>query len=154
MIKKTTLDMIDKLTDDELEYSRVQHCERFASLHEAESVIREELEELEEAVDLCRKEFDVLHDFVRSESSYGLKNVAGSIIMHAKSAAAEALQLGAMCKKLDEFEDSKPMCAHWDDIDGKTWCSRCGASNKAYKSPYCPHCGAKMEGAEKNENGN
>ena len=46
---------------------------------------------------------------------------------------------------------NEPECAHWDDVCSKVCCSRCGASNKAYKSPYCPHCGAKMEGAEKNE---
>lgn len=36
--------------------------------------------------------------------------------------------------------------AHWIDRDGKTWCSKCDASNKQYKPPYCPHCGAKMDG--------
>ena len=36
--------------------------------------------------------------------------------------------------------------AHWIDRDGKTWCSECGASNKAYNPPFCPHCGAKMDG--------
>lgn len=35
--------------------------------------------------------------------------------------------------------------AHWIDRDGKTWCSNCDASNKQYKPPYCPHCGAKMD---------
>lgn len=36
--------------------------------------------------------------------------------------------------------------ARWIDRDGKTWCSRCDASNKQYKPPYCPNCGAKMKG--------
>ena len=36
----------------------------------------------------------------------------------------------------------------WVDRDGKTWCSLCEASNKQYKPPYCPHCGAKMDGGE------
>ena len=34
----------------------------------------------------------------------------------------------------------------WEDRDGKTWCSLCGQSNKQYKPPYCPHCGAIMDG--------
>lgn len=34
---------------------------------------------------------------------------------------------------------------NWLDRDGKTWCSLCGESNKQYKPPYCPHCGAKMD---------
>ena len=40
--------------------------------------------------------------------------------------------------------------ARWIDRDGKTWCSNCDASNKQYKPPYCPHCGAKM-GRERKE---
>jgi hypothetical protein len=38
--------------------------------------------------------------------------------------------------------------ARWIDRDGKTWCSRCDASNKQYKPPYCPHCGARMDGGK------
>lgn len=49
MFDSKTMQAIDKLTDEELLYSKVQHEERFASLHEAESIIREELEEMEEA---------------------------------------------------------------------------------------------------------
>lgn len=40
--------------------------------------------------------------------------------------------------------------AHWIDRDGKTWCSKCDASNKQYKPPYCPHCGADMRGGKDN----
>lgn len=39
--------------------------------------------------------------------------------------------------------------ARWIDRDGKTWCSVCDVSNKHYKPPYCPHCGAKMDEGEK-----
>ena len=35
--------------------------------------------------------------------------------------------------------------AEWIDQDGKTWCSKCWASNKWYKPPFCPHCGAMMK---------
>jgi uncharacterized paraquat-inducible protein A len=38
--------------------------------------------------------------------------------------------------------------ARWIDRDDKTWCSRCDASNKQYKPPYCPHCGARMDGGK------
>ena len=40
---------------------------------------------------------------------------------------------------------------HWIDRDDKTWCSLCDASNKQYKPPYCPHCGAKMDEKEKSD---
>lgn len=147
MFDSKTMQAIDKLADEELLYSKVQHEERFASLHEAESIIREELEELEEEAISCRDAFETLHKAVRYGKLYDAcdaKTICSGLRLCAQCAAAEAIQLAAMCKKLGEFEDNKPMCAHWDDIDGKTWCSRCGASNKAYKSPYCPHCGAKM----------
>lgn len=38
----------------------------------------------------------------------------------------------------------------WIDRDGKTWCDKCGASNKAYKPPFCPHCGARMDAKDTN----
>lgn len=43
------------------------------------------------------------------------------------------------------FATDNNVVGKWIDRDGKTWCSRCDASNKQYKPPYCPHCGAKME---------
>ena len=148
MFDNKIMQAIDKLVDAELLYSKSQHEERFASLHEAESIIREELEEMEEEVASCRDAFETLHKALRHRTSFDPRVVGKGVRVAAQYAAAEAIQLAAMCKKLDEFENSKPMCAHWDDIDGKTWCSRCGASNEAYKSPYCPHCGAKMEGVD------
>lgn len=39
----------------------------------------------------------------------------------------------------------------WEKRDGKTWCSLCGASNKAYEPPYCPHCGNPMDGGVSND---
>lgn len=42
--------------------------------------------------------------------------------------------------------DAAPVVhGRWIDRDGKTWCSECCKSNKAYMPPYCPHCGAKMD---------
>lgn len=38
--------------------------------------------------------------------------------------------------------------AHWEEREGKTWCSVCGASNKQYKPPFCPHCGKRMDGCD------
>lgn len=53
----------------------------------------------------------------------------------------------------DGFANEPMVHAYWIDRDGKTWCSKCGASNKAYKPPFCPHCGARM-GEEKNHDQN
>lgn len=34
--------------------------------------------------------------------------------------------------------------------ESRTVCTLCGATNKQYEPPYCPHCGAKMH--DKNVN--
>lgn len=65
MISDFTRNAIPQLVDHELEYSKNQHEERFHSLHEAESVIREELEELEENVKSCCLAFDDIHALLR-----------------------------------------------------------------------------------------
>lgn len=106
MFDNKIMQAIDKLADEELLYSKVQHEERFASLHEAESIIREELEEMEEEVASCRDAFDELHKAVRYGKLYGAcdtKTICGRLRYYAKFAAAEAIQLAAMCKKLDEM---------------------------------------------------
>ena len=38
------------------------------------------------------------------------------------------------------------------NFDWKYKCSMCGKFNKQYSPPYCPHCGAKMDGEEDDEN--
>lgn len=106
MFDNKIMQAIDKLADEELLYSKVQHKERFASLHEAESVIREELEEMEEEVASCRDTFDELHKAVRYGKPYGacdIKAICNGLRLCATCAAAEAIQLAAMCKKLDEM---------------------------------------------------
>lgn len=53
-----------------------------------------------------------------------------------------------LCRSAEGADVAPVVHARWNDADGKTWCSVCGKSNKAYRSPYCPHCGAKMEQEE------
>lgn len=106
MFGSKTMQAIDKLADEELLYSKVQHEERFASLHEAESIIREELEEMEEDVASCRDTFETLHKAVRYGKLYSAcdtKTICNGLHLYATCAAAEAIQLAAMCKKLDEM---------------------------------------------------
>ena len=38
------------------------------------------------------------------------------------------------------------------NFDWKYKCSMCGKFNKQYSPPYCPHCGAKMDGGKDDEN--
>ena len=94
MISKFTETAVPQLVGHELEYSKKQHEERFHSLHEAESVIREELEELEEQVESCKQLFEDLHSDTRQDDKAGAvvnaKYLAGSAVY----AAYEAIQLG------------------------------------------------------------
>lgn len=109
MISEFTRTAVPQLVGHELEYSKAQHEEKFHSLHEAESVIREELEELEEQVESCKQLFVDLHSDTRQDDEAGAvvnaKYLEGSAIY----AAYEAIQLAAMCEKLVEMaERSKP----------------------------------------------
>lgn len=38
------------------------------------------------------------------------------------------------------------------NFDWKYKCSICGKFNKQYSPPYCPHCGAEMDGGNDDEN--
>lgn len=45
--------------------------------------------------------------------------------------------------------EAKPVKnGRWIEHDKKTWCTLCGKSNKDYKPPFCPHCGARMDGKD------
>ena len=44
-------------------------------------------------------------------------------------------------------EDTTPGIYHVK----KAFCTRCGKSNKQYRPPYCPHCGAKMDEVSSDE---
>ena len=103
MFNNKTMQAIGNLTDEELLYSKVHHEERFASLHEAESIIREELEEMEEEVTSCRDAFETMHKVLRHRASFDPRVVSEGVRVAAQYAAAEAIQLAAMCKKLDEM---------------------------------------------------
>ena len=102
VISDFTKNAVPQLVQHELEFSKNQHEERFHSLHEAESVIREELEELEEDVQDCRQCFENLHASTRQDDMYGAIVNANHIASFAIYAAYEAIQLAAMCEKLLE----------------------------------------------------
>ena len=100
MISDFTRTAVPQLVGHELEFSKSQHEEKFHSLHEAESVIREALEELEEQVESCKQLFEDLHSDTRQDDEAGAvvnaKYLEGSAIY----AAYEAIRLAAMCLKL------------------------------------------------------
>lgn len=105
MISEFTKTAVPQLVQHELEFSKNQHRDRFASLHEAESVIREELEELEEEVQACRGLFSLMHCYMRRNNvDCTMMSAADEMERRAKMAAMEAIQLAAMCSKLMEMD--------------------------------------------------
>lgn len=110
MISEFTKTAVPQLVGHELEYSKTQHEERFHSLHEAESVIREELEELAEELESCWKIFEKIHECTREDTADKAADHARAMFSMAVYAAHEAIQLAAMCEKLKEMggkEDEK-----------------------------------------------
>ena len=105
MISEFTRTAVPQLVSHELELSKSQHEEKFHSLHEAESVIREELEELEEQVESCKQIFEDLHSYTRQDDEEGAVVNAKYLACYAEYAAYEAIQLAAMCLKLVEMRD-------------------------------------------------
>ena len=105
MTSEFTRTAVPQLVSHELEFSKAQHQEKFHSLHEAESVIREELEELEEQVESCKQIFEDLHSDTRQDDKAGAVINAKYLEGSAVYAAYEAIQLAAMCLKLVEMSD-------------------------------------------------
>lgn len=91
--------VIKQLMNVELCKSGFEHEMQFGSVHEAESVIREELEEAEEEMQKCRKSFERLHASLRDGDECGMLIFAEELQTKAVRCAGELLQLGAMCKK-------------------------------------------------------
>lgn len=99
--------VVRKLVSDQVVYSKTLHEEKFHSLHEAESIIREELEESEESLELCRLRFDKeLHTAMRDNCNRRFSDAASYIQNYAIETALEAIQLAAMCAKSLEFVDN------------------------------------------------
>ena len=106
--------MIDELLKElqpimaaETQRASEQYGDRYASAHEAESVLREEVNELD-------KETSEINTFMKftTENLHDLNNIHGdgengktgdnieNIKLHALNAAAEAVQVVAVCEKI------------------------------------------------------
>lgn len=103
-------------------------------------------------------EDDVPDDLVRRREVYAMLNHIGGAGAEEDYFKGWDKAIDEACDLLGDVDSVMPVTvgaetlarlfAHgkWNLHDGKTWCSVCGKSNKAYNPPYCPHCGAKMDG--------
>lgn len=96
-----TMRKVEALAQDEYFMAAEQHGEIFASRHEGESVIREEVEETGEGVD----EINIRHQSMwrRIRRNVSAKSVSESVVdlyNAAVETAAEAVQVAAMAMKM------------------------------------------------------
>lgn len=93
------MQLIQELIAEELETSRQIHETEFSGIHEAESIIREELEESEEALQEVRTQFEELHKRLREDDLFGFIHATEDIYHDTLHTITELIQLAAMCKK-------------------------------------------------------
>lgn len=106
---------------------------------------------------------DFPDDLIRRREVYAMLDDIGGAVAEEDYFKGWDAAIDAACDTLMDVDSVMPatvdvetiarLFAHgkWNLHDGKTWCSVCGNSNKAYNPPYCPHCGAKMDGGNENE---
>ena len=76
---------------------------KFHSQHEGYAVIREEVEETREQLEVVERYLSYLWDMVKEDCS--AREKAKDIKMFAINAACEAIQVAAMCQKFLEMKD-------------------------------------------------
>lgn len=95
---KDILIEIDRLAAEELERANKVHP-FFNSDHEGESVIREEMEEAIDSMELVGQNYSKLWAAVKSDDKKTTCDCVKWMKFHAKYAAAELIQVVAMCDK-------------------------------------------------------
>lgn len=99
MIRPELIRDIKSLSREELQHAN-SIFPLFHSAHEGYGVLKEEIEEAEEEIQEVRENFGILWDTIR-ENGLGFESIA-EIEDHAIKAAAECIQVAAMCKKYRE----------------------------------------------------
>jgi len=101
------IEKIEQLAQEELTRACAIHGDRFYSLHEAESVIREEIEEAETEFSQVSGVFKVLWRNIKANQDQSIiKTDLNLIRKYAIHAAAELIQVAAMCEKAGRPCDS------------------------------------------------
>lgn len=91
---------INLLVSDEYDRAASIHGEVFASSHEGYGVIAEEVQETQEELEYVEKYMSGLLTAIRGTDKQNVIDWADSVRDVAVNAAAEAIQVAAMCEKL------------------------------------------------------
>lgn len=105
------LDMIPALVTRELAAAN-DEFPPFHSLHEGWAVLKEEIEETQEALDMVEDYFDKMWALTRDNDVAVVQTLAGRIRAKATLAAAEAIQVAAMAQKMLDYINSEEAKTH------------------------------------------
>lgn len=98
--------MIEKMIKRELRKANTIHRDRFASIHEAESVIREEIEEALDDFEIMQTRHKWLWGSVKGRNNEVAFRSVEKIRIYAIETIKELVQVAAMCDKFkDSFEE-------------------------------------------------
>lgn len=103
---KDILIEIDRLAADELERANKVHP-MFASDHEGESVIREEMEEVIDSMKQVGEHFAKVWKAVKEDSQKDAADNVSLMRLYASCAAAELIQVIAMCDKFEKSQEGR-----------------------------------------------
>lgn len=96
----TIVQPINLLVSDELDRASKLHGAVFASAHEGFGVIAEELQEVGDELEIAEGNLATMLAFIREGDSQRIADVADCLRDRAVNAAAELVQVAAMCEKL------------------------------------------------------
>ena len=96
----TIVQPINLLVSDELDRASKIHGAVFASAHEVFGVIAKELQEVGDELEIVEGNLSTMLAFIREGDSQKIADVADCLRDVAVNAAAELVQVAAMCEKL------------------------------------------------------
>ena len=105
MSYKRTLRGVSYLIENELDMAQAEHGEVFASMHEGESVLREEIEEAIDEANSTIEDAKRMWHSVKEEDAKLARLHAEDIAADAERLAAEAIQVAAVALKFVETVD-------------------------------------------------
>lgn len=99
MSYKRTLRGVNYLIVNELDTAREYYGDTFASMHEGESVLKEEIEEAVAELEIIENNYAHLWTFVKDDDTKYTRLHAENIASAAERLACEAIQVAAMALK-------------------------------------------------------
>lgn len=96
----TIVQPLNLLVSDELDRASKIHGETFASPHEGFGVIAEEVQEVGDELEIAEGNLSTMLAFIRDENNQMIMDVADCLRDAAVNAAAELVQVAAMCEKM------------------------------------------------------